>query len=317
VALPVLAKTWLYAVNQSIAPQGSALATMRRVLRTLVDSMLGFATSPWAVQGSSDSVTAGMDAVNRWVADANLVWSGGSRSWIVLRQTGIGATFEVCFDLSSGSSQIMTAVVSWVGFSGGSTSARPTAADELIVANNAQWCSGSDVAHVIHAMQADDGSSTRVHVVSQSTLQVSFLLFDLPMDPITGWSTPGVCVVRGATSGTIGTLTNFNSSAFSVGRHSGTMNLHWTAEAAGGSVLPSTGSIGNVANEISSEWAVSPIGVVCLASPRRGRHGRLADIWWAEEGVAHGDTYPNDASRQFVTFGGMVFPWNGSVPVLA
>lgn len=316
-ALPVLSKTWLFSVNQSIAAQGSVLATSRRILRTIVDSLVGFATNPWTVSGSSDSTTAGMDNTNRWDADSKLVWAGGTRSWIVLRQTGVGATFEVCIDLSSSSSSQLTFVFSHVGFTGGSTSARPTAADEAVVLNNGTWCHGADVASVIHAMQSNDGQLTRVHVVSVSTQQNTFWLIDLPADSSSGWTTPAVVTARGANSGVIGTLSTYNAAAASVGRHTASMNLHWTAEFAGSFVLPSSSNIGNVANELSSSWEVYPIGLACLSSPRRGRHGRMVDIWWAPEGVAHGDTYPGDSSRQFVSFGNMVFPWNGSVPVVA
>lgn len=60
-ALPTKAKTWQYNVNQAVALQGSIIATSRRLWRTIKNSLIGFATLPWTVRGSSDSVAAGME----------------------------------------------------------------------------------------------------------------------------------------------------------------------------------------------------------------------------------------------------------------
>lgn len=317
-ALPVVTKTWQFNVNNSIPAQGSNLLTMRRVMRLLVNALVGFALAPWTVRGSSDSVAAAMDATNRWVADTNLVWAGaGVHSWIVLRQTGISATFEVCIDLFSSTPGNATILVSTVGFTGGTTSARPTATDEVALITGQQWCDNLDIGHVLDVWQSTDGQCTRVAILSQSTNLVGFFLFDRPLDPVTGWTNPWVATVRGIASGACFTLATHYAQAACNGRRTTTMSLYLTAEAYNSSAVPLTTAIGNVVNEISNEWDLPAMGIVCITSGNRGRHGGLADIWWKPEGIAHGDTGPNDISRQFLALGGMFLPWNGTVAVLA
>lgn len=314
-SLPTLVHTWQFNPNQAIAPQGSALATGRALMRAIVNSMVGFASTPWTVRGSSDSAVGAMDNVNRWLADSNLVWAGGAHSWIVLRQTGIHATFEICIDLNSGSVNALTVVVATSGFTGGSSTARPTATNEVVHITGQGWFQGTDIAYKLHAMQASDGSSTRIAVCSSSTLLSTFMQFDLPIDPVVGWTAPYVVTVRGGVSHAIA-LSTHNSSAAAHGYRTVAMPLLFTAEAALGSILALTGSIGNVANEINSEWQLYPMGLACTTTGNRGRHGHLADIWWKPEGLGHGDTFPAGGTRTFVCFGGIILPWNGSVPAL-
>src|SRR5574338_1505169 len=105
-ALPTLIKTWQIVRNVSIPSLGSTLAHSRRIWKTIKDQMIGFGSNPWTVRGSSNSVAAGMDSVDRWAADANLVWGGGTHSWIVLRQNQIATNYEVCIDLNNGFERI-------------------------------------------------------------------------------------------------------------------------------------------------------------------------------------------------------------------
>ena len=314
-ALPVLAKTWQYAENQAVAAQGSGLATMRRVIRTSVDSMLGFASTPWMIIGSSNAVASGMDAVYRWATDADVIWSGGAHSWVVLQQTGISTTFQVCFDLNSSSSQ-MVVVASTAGFTGGTTSARPTAVDEVVTLN-ATWCSNLDITHKVNVCQASDGSATRIFVLAASTTLTTFFMFDKPVNTISGWTDPYMVTTRGISSGIPVTQLSHLSQTASFGRRTTAMALYWTGEYCGNYPLASVSSLGAVANEINSEWELYPIGLACLTTGNRGRVGSLVDIWWKAESVGHGDTFPLDGSRQFLAIGGLVVPWSGVVPQMA
>lgn len=88
-SLPSLAKTWQFNANNSIAAQGTALADNRRLWRTLKDALIGFATNPWVMRYSCNSVTAGTagDGVDRLTADSNFVWANDTvaHTWYVLR----------------------------------------------------------------------------------------------------------------------------------------------------------------------------------------------------------------------------------------
>lgn len=316
-ALPTLSKTWQYNVNQALTATGTVLGTLRGVMRALVNSLLGFASNPWTCRGSSNGVTAAMDLTNRWAADSDLVWASGTRSWIVLRQTGIGSTFEICIDLNSSNAYFVSAFYSFVGFTGGSTSARPTASDETAIISIGQWTVSTDTAHKLHVMQSSDGKSIRMFCCVSSTVLSSFLSIDVPDNPSMSWTNPLVASWKGAGSGFAVTLASHNAASAAVAKHSATlMTVYFTAESFGGTVLPGSTGIGNTVNEISNEWELYPIGLGSSTVTRRGRIGSLPDIYWKPEGVGHGDTFPNDASRTFVAFGGVVVPWNGSVPAL-
>lgn len=83
-------------VNQTVAAQGSAAATNKRLMRTLKNQLLALPVDlPWTVVSSSDSTA--VDTSDLWAADSDLVWdqSGDVHSWIVLTN-GI---LQVCIDL--------------------------------------------------------------------------------------------------------------------------------------------------------------------------------------------------------------------------
>lgn len=52
--LPVLAKTWQYDVNQSLADTAAILTNDQQLLLAIKDSLIGFGTLPWTVRGSSN-----------------------------------------------------------------------------------------------------------------------------------------------------------------------------------------------------------------------------------------------------------------------
>jgi hypothetical protein len=128
-SLPVPAKTWQF--SHITVPAGTTgLAELQHGLRVaIVGAFIGFGTGAATVAGSSNSLAAGMDAVNRWTTDVSLVWatSGNPHSWIVLN---FGGKYFLLLDLNAFGAQQMSAYLSFAGFTGGSTTARPTATDE-------------------------------------------------------------------------------------------------------------------------------------------------------------------------------------------
>ena len=97
-AEPTLQKTW----QGGSSPGGAefvnviAGAAPKGVLFLVKEAKIGFNSNPWTVIGSSDGVGASMDGTDRWLDSGDiLTWSfGNPRSWIVLQQTALGATFH-------------------------------------------------------------------------------------------------------------------------------------------------------------------------------------------------------------------------------
>jgi len=315
-ALPTLAKTWQFDVNQTISAQGTALNTGKAIILALKESLIGFAQNPWTVSGSSNSTVAGMDSVDRWASITDIVNSASNHSWIVLRQTGIATNYEICIDFGTGGNTITLAASASAGFTGGSVSARPTATDEAVLISNNIYMSGVDTTHQLHVMQSTDGSCTRAIVWRGGTNLCTFFLFDKATNTVTGWTNPCLSLAQCSTGGIAMTYSSLSLGISSFGRYSGNFTALWTSESVGGSIFPELTNIGTETNSIDNAWSFFPIGIASTTSSNRGRHGSIVDLWWRPISVSNGDTFPNSASnRQFVAFGPLIFPWTNSTDI--
>ena len=148
--LPALVRTYSVRANAPFDNNTSALAMSQSLLFNLKQSMTDLlatgtlggtrhANSVWTVLGSSDGTTAGLDAVDRWVTRANLIWAanGSPHSWILLQNTTLG--YQVCIDCASASNASVGFAASETinPFSGGTTLTRPTAAAEICMGTTA------------------------------------------------------------------------------------------------------------------------------------------------------------------------------------
>jgi len=328
-ALPALEKTYQFNVNNVIAAGADELENVRKVLLQIKNALIGFATLPWTVVGSSNAATAAMDAVDRWSVYTNLSWntSAAARSWIVLKQTGLAANFQMLIALTSNAASnehFCDIVISPAsGFSGASTTARPTAADEVVIHSGAAtqgWIgnfAGTAFTTNTHVMKSTDSKVTRWFICSAGKV-VSYFAIEQAADPVTGWTVPVVVTSVVSVSTTVDhpTYANLNDLNTAAAGFLATtkFGLYLTAE---GFIAGMNGEqLAIVANEISSEWMMGPVGVVSTDVGKRGRHGRLYDIWWGTTVHENGTTFPADTSRQFALFGDIIVPWNGSIPVV-
>jgi hypothetical protein len=316
-ALPTAVKTHQYDVNVAYAALGTTVADYRRLLRGIKNSLKGFASNAWTVVGSSNGTTAGLDASDRWAADTDLVQanSASPHSWIVLKQAQISANYQICIDINS--TQPHLGSVIWspaAGFTGGTTSARPTATDEQVLQTVTAWCGGSSSTQSfrIHAMQSSDGQITRI-VGYINNVPLLFWKFDKPANPVSGWTTPATCSVKGGTNLTdnvmlVNTYTN-GSPPPVKGRVSTAMDLYMTCE--GYKNLP-LNSAQSVPNDLDGTYPILPIGLASETSLHRGRHGTIFDLYFGLAAAQDADTYPADASKAMVQMGDFIFHWNGT-----
>lgn len=311
-ALPTLTKTWQFNVDNAIAAQGSALADNRRILRSIKDALIGFATNPWTMRYSCNSVTAGTagDTTDRLTTDANFVWAsaGTAHSWFVLRQTGVATNFEVCISCESVSTngvQLAIVISPSAGFTGGTTTARPTATDEFVVLSGTWTAQATDTASRWSVLQSTDGQCTRVWGAASGSINYVWIL-DKPANAVTGWSNPSCGWAFGATP----TLNNFTAYNGKMRSGSTNGNVAMGCETAGNAIIPSDTVIGTVANEIDGTWMALPIGISCNTVGIRGRHGTMQDLWFSQSPIPTGDTYP-DVTNQFVEVFPLILPWNG------
>ena len=323
-ALPTVVKTYQYSVNNTIAAGATDTENFQRVLLGIKNALIGFGTLPWTVVGSSDSAAAAMDAVDRWAAYTNLVWNtaGNARSWIVLKNTGLAANFQLLLCLTAvgaTNEYLMEMVISPAsGFTGSSTTARPTATDEVVVHTSSQaWIGGFTVpfATVHHVLKSTDGEVTR-WIICNNGVMVGYFSIEKAQNPVTGWTVPVVVtsVVSASTTVKHASYANLNYLSTSTTGFLGATSipLYWTAE---GFIAATNGEqINAVVNEISSDWPLGAVGLVSTTIGKRGRHGMLFDVWWIPSGsLITGGTLPSDATRTMAVFGDIVLPWNGTV----
>lgn len=329
-ALPSLTKTWQFVPNYAIAATGTAINTNRTILLAIKNFLTTDATewvdnanvattaaNLWAVRYSCDSVAAGAagDGVDRWDSIADLVFANAAsaHSWIVLRQTAIGSTAEMLISCESVGStgNILTVVISpSAAFTGGTTTARPTATDEIAVLNAATWGGVvvTDANVKLHVMKSTDGECWRVIVCNGGQANTTWIIDKTAAFASATWTNRLTMYAQGANAGT-STLTNalLNTAANFNGRGASSMTMYLAAMYYA-STLANVGV--TTANDLSSAWPFMPQQLVSATASNRGFHGYINDFWYGSTTVAAGSTYPTTGTQhQFVQFGVGIFPW--------
>jgi hypothetical protein len=322
-SLPTVEKTWQYSVGQTVDYQPCS------VLLAAKNSLKGFTHNPMVVKGSSDGSTAGMDAVDRLTGPSSFA----AHTWLVLHNAA-GAELLLHYP-SAATDPALTSTIEVlyspsVGFSGGSTTARPTASDELWVGGVANQTTAfvsrgvgdSSSNYHLQVLHSTDGKESRV-LLSHSTIGYvgAWLLGELKNAP-TGLANPRFCAFDVVNLGT-GSMwqlmaTSDTATGMGYGRFSGEH----------ASPLPDSGTNGfagvqllQQANEISSEWPIVPMYLHAFSAPHTSgsplaRLGRVYDTWLGSTAISSGSTYPGSGSPQFAQFGAIVVPWNGSAVVV-
>jgi len=332
---PTKDKTWEYDLNNLVIADGATvdgafLSTRQRLFgikEILINNGSTTFTAPWTVVSSSDSSTSG--ASDLWVDEFDLVWAdddtSNARSWIVLRQTGISTTFEVCIvcqeDSTSNDGKQIEVWVAQAGFTGGSTTARPTATDERQLRDSTAdgyWGSGQvNTAYTsqTHVWMSSDGDCTRI-VICIGDVVTGYWAFETPKNPTTGWTDPYFACIEGEANVTTSQVTysRFLDNATMRGRYSGantTMYLSSEGMVNDG-IGEATGNGTQQQNQLDNSYIASQCGLSSTTSTFVGRHGEVFDMWWGLSFVGTGRYYPETGTKAFVQIGDFVFPWDGS-----
>jgi len=145
-ATPTLTTTW-YTQGEYSFPVTTSLQDLTRswlwILKTVLMNELSGGTtsgsrpggSAWTCEGSSDSSTAGMDGSDRWTSTftpSKLVRNteGSAHSWIVLKSPNAMGPVYLLLNYNGGSEGLINITFSSSAYTGGSTTAKPTATNE-------------------------------------------------------------------------------------------------------------------------------------------------------------------------------------------
>jgi hypothetical protein len=333
-SIPTLDKTWEHKVNVATGGLATTLLNHQdfyfKIKEALVNGagVPGSFTSPWTVWGSSDgSVYGNNDGVDRWASGADIVFNtSGSHSWFVFNNTAFSPTLQFCVDLNTASTQRTASLVISVdgsfgtagGGTDGSLTARPTAATEYLYNSVDDGTQYAPWTGYLHMMMSDDGECTRVLLSRDNGDLTTVLILDKPRSPIAEWTNPVLWTFRGhgGTSGNVLTYSYYNEAANLRGRiGSDDVSFYATSPSYYNDAI---GQKITVPDDNTGQWPFIPMGLACSTLGHRGvRKASIYDLWWTSTGTIYGTTFPDDASYQFAQMGDVIFPWNGTKPLIS
>ena len=369
-ALPTLVKNWDTNFNNNVAgdadldaggPSGACNSTRdrRQLLLAIKDAMIaagtsnigpssGGATTAWVVEyscgGSNGAAlaagTAG-DNVDRWTINTDLPFnsSGNAHAWMVLSQAGMGG-LEFLIDCQEGSTgddgaEIQAYISPSAGFTGGTTTVRPTATDESRLADNSGQAGWSGAISAIartwkwNVWREESGEALYV-LYFLADVPIGFWVISKPQSPATSWSgvqyvamfyANGQSDTNQATNYSdfydVANLRTYRSDrAFlptDTGYTGNITNLYITADTFG---FGPFGQELTVANDVTGEYALGAMGIASTEPGFVGKWGSLFDLYWGQNTLgAPFDTYPSGGGKNWAQFRAIVFPWDGSTPV--
>lgn len=331
-ALPTLTRSWTTRTNVAIPAAASYAESNHRWAWEWKRSMV---TLGAVVLGSSDATSAGMDSTDRWADWTKVLHGAGAHSWVVLRFAGIGAKFEICWDLLGVNGGDYTGSLLYVspvngfgaanGGTDGSVTSRPTATDEVRIFATGDWSLfGSNV--ILNAHRADfwvDATGSFFYwarLYNSDCIVFGFL--GVPNNPPAEWTSSPKWVVGSYGGGGAANRGNWYNNARVFSQVNGTpagtsvqaLASFLTQETFNGAPIS---SVQTFSADLNAGWCMLPVGIYDTNIYRRGRLGDMPDIWWgAETNVLTGDTYPADGSNQFIQLNQLILPWDGSTPVV-
>jgi hypothetical protein len=341
--LPAKQKTWTITANNR-----STFVTVESVCKDVLfgikqhlKTMTGV-----TVKGSSDGTTAAMDGVDRWTTAAaisnsvaNTTTAGGS--WIVLTSSVLGAEIAISH-IGGASFARITFSVGGYSLAGTPTFHPTTAAnDEMFmkIGLSAVTTTGSDFVNAAATLdrlwscgKATDGSAWWFTVVRSNVL-LDFGFMQKVTSAIVAPATfsPNTIGFDSVSSGnpllTQTLMYNFAAAGANLGPVAranngiggGNVSLNQCTFAIEGFSNTNPATITDkylFAPELQGGgFLMATIGAHSFAGTTRGKLGNVIDIWAALQTATLGDTYPNDATRQFLALGGLAgitLPWDGS-----
>lgn len=286
------------------------------------------ANSVWTCDHSCDGTTAGTpaDGVDRWggtFTPANIVRAstGGAHSWIVLRNVTSG--LYLCIDCNDPNANLRIAV-SKTSFSGGTTTAGPTATGEFLMGTTGTG-NGSLMAYIsdsatgninyAHMVAADDGRF--FFLVSRVGLgYFTACAFLIPSDGARVSDTNNWFAIGNATNSGRGSP-NYNNLASSSGCVSRTPNGS-AVVSTGGAQIASFGSTyyagGYGVDSLTGDYLADPVHVRSLA-PQVAHRGLLPDVQMIGT-AGNGSSIPTAAAQVRIVAGDMVIPFTGTAPLI-
>lgn len=308
--VPTKAKIWnlvsknVYESHQDI--------TNRHTLFEIKDALVN-GSGAWTVEGSCDKNNWNIGGADLWIDWEDLVWAaaGSAHSWIILKQTGIAANFQILIDCRFGNTStedIEILVSQNDGFIiGGSVTNRPTAADEQQIIAGDWGVSSSNAQRGVNVLKASDGTCTRVILTYNKTFLKAWF-FDSPKSHASWWTDPYLAAVIEPTIANL-----FNAANFKTRIDGENVNVYLSGETVETRLLTDELQALFQVPDYDGEWLIMPVGVVSNSAARKGRIGECEDLWWIPSNWPTGFYMAGAGARDFVSIRDVLIAWTGSV----
>lgn len=322
-SVPTLEKTWQVS-TYSNTPSGSLEQDTDNLFIGIKAALKALSSSAWTVVSSCNGTTVSASDLISAHTDINHNSAGNAHSWIVFL-TSSGA--HALFDFNSGTVQKVT--ISWSPgalFTGGSTTAAPTATDSQVLFNDGYWAgslSATGGQYRGHVLSTTDGACTRVFVCAGGVC-AGYWCFETAANPISGWTNYRIASASGigntSTDTTLLNVANWLGAAkySAKGLAAATMPLILTAESTLGSNATVLSAL-DEANQISvnygstAKYQVIQPGLFHTATTgQRGRHGYVFDLFFTNATLATSDAAPAGGGHTFQVIGDMLIQTGGA-----
>lgn len=328
-ALPTLTKTWEFDVNH--APISSITELMFQMKNKLIGNGAFAFTTPPTVKSSSNASVA--DNTDNWASASDVTFQEppGAFSWIVFDCSAVQPGLEMawfCEDNPGGGAVQWEVFMSdAAGFTGGTTTARPTAADQINTFSGGSPSEldgsstlGSAPAR-LHVAQSSDGQILRIWAYT-ANVTLGFWELARPKNTASLWVQPWVHNnswykynsggnAAQMTYGKLALNTTYYLKTYAGGldsrvKYTGEAFATATAEVFIGLQQGHTEDL-----EPDDCFPILPMGIYSQIVGSRGRIGEVVDMWWAASILDDGSHIPSDASLQFVVVNDVIIPWAG------
>ncbi|MCP3669518.1 MAG: hypothetical protein GY814_03605 [Gammaproteobacteria bacterium] len=337
-ALPSLHKTYQGGTtpgDTDLVNQTIVMGDPSTTLFTIKEALVNMDQNPWTVIGSSDSTASGMDAVDRWVTSASVVYrpaSLGDMSWIVLQNDAIGTTFQMLISLEDSLAgdpgreniNIAFSVTGYGAANGGTdgdTGTSPTsngAATFSLDASNWHGAEGgADTDKVLSVIMSTDGEVTRFILSQKSTgIPVAGFGVEVPRLPSGQWDTPAVAYLFKSTA-----ASSLSCFSWEIVQDTETFSARVKDQSGVNfeTLLRFVGPMSNGSEMVDeNQIGINPFfhgGHLIFDGQTAGYDwGTLFDCYWVSRAVsgAHAadlDTFPATGERAFVCVGDVVWGW--------
>lgn len=324
----VKAKTWIHTgsagstVNVSNTPSAVSGADQQNMLLLFNSRLLGFTgaggNKPVLIKSCNGSTTSSSDT---WSTPSDIVFNSGGSAHSYQQYSFPGMFGLQCLvTCDNPNKDFLHVQWSLAGFTGGTTTANPTATDVMDDFVAGIWLAGlanPNSQYRMHMALTDDGQQFRCVFHRNNIVMASFLAGRMA-DPRSGWTNPVVFRMNTNAGSIVSTAvqeteTFTNNAGFWRGYNPSGSPITFLT------IAPNVAQSGvlftrryDAANDADSAFDGVPVQLWSDSTPK-GAMGQIQDFYLTQRAAVDGDTgqkSPNTPLLDWMVAGDTLFPWN-------